>query len=99
VMEHARVKGLTSDEHFIVEHASWLKIRNHTYSQWIGREEFFSHSQGEIPVGVPTGSVIREQDTTFQVLPARTRGFPLRPSNSLPGGAQHPRPSRMHCGD
>ncbi len=41
---------------YIVEHAIWLKIRNHTYSQWIGREEFFSilrvKSQSEFQVVV-----------------------------------------------
>jgi ATP-dependent DNA ligase len=26
---------------YLSEHASWLKIRNQEYSQWVGREELF----------------------------------------------------------
>ena len=36
---------------YLPEHASWLKIRNHDYSQWVGREELFE----------------RERDPDFQV--------------------------------
>jgi bifunctional non-homologous end joining protein LigD len=31
---------------YLPEHASWLKIRNHEYSQWVGREELFERERG-----------------------------------------------------
>lgn len=31
------------------EHATWLKVRNHEYSQWIGREELFERERGNDP--------------------------------------------------
>jgi ATP-dependent DNA ligase len=38
---------------YLPEHATWLKIRNREYSQWIGREELFERE--------------RESDPDFQV--------------------------------
>lgn len=34
---------------YLPEHASWLKIRNQEYSQWIGREELFERERGSDP--------------------------------------------------
>lgn len=34
---------------YLVEHASWLKIRNQNYSQWIGREELFERERSSDP--------------------------------------------------
>ena len=34
---------------YLVEHASWLKIRNRNYSQWVGREELFERERGSDP--------------------------------------------------
>ena len=31
------------------EYATWLKIRNRTYSQWIGREELFERERASDP--------------------------------------------------
>jgi bifunctional non-homologous end joining protein LigD len=31
---------------YLTEHAQWLKIRNHSYSQWVGREELFEWERG-----------------------------------------------------
>jgi len=35
---------------YLLEHATWLKIRNHDYSQWTGREELFERERGSDPV-------------------------------------------------
>ena len=34
---------------YLPEHATWLKIRNQEYSQWVGREELFDHERGSDP--------------------------------------------------
>lgn len=34
---------------YLPEHATWLKIRNHNYSQWAGREELFERERGSDP--------------------------------------------------
>jgi bifunctional non-homologous end joining protein LigD len=34
-------------EPYLSEHAEWLKIRNHEYSQWVGREELFERERRE----------------------------------------------------
>jgi bifunctional non-homologous end joining protein LigD len=34
---------------YLPEHATWLKIRNHDYSQWVGREELFECERGSDP--------------------------------------------------
>jgi bifunctional non-homologous end joining protein LigD len=34
---------------YLTEHAKWLKIRNHDYSQWVGREELFERERGSDP--------------------------------------------------
>ena len=34
---------------YLAEHASWLKIRNHGYSQWVGRVELFERERGSDP--------------------------------------------------
>jgi bifunctional non-homologous end joining protein LigD len=31
---------------YLLAHAQWLKIRNHDYSQWVGREELFELERG-----------------------------------------------------
>jgi ATP-dependent DNA ligase len=31
---------------YLPDHATWLKIRNSTYSQWIGRAELFERERG-----------------------------------------------------
>lgn len=30
---------------YLTDHATWLKIRNHDYSQWVGREELFERER------------------------------------------------------
>ena len=34
---------------YVAEHATWLKIRNRNYSQWIGREELFERERASDP--------------------------------------------------
>jgi bifunctional non-homologous end joining protein LigD len=34
---------------YLPEHASWMKIRNQNYSQWLGREELFERERGSDP--------------------------------------------------
>ena len=34
---------------YLIEHATWLKIRNQAYSQWAGREELFERERGTNP--------------------------------------------------
>jgi bifunctional non-homologous end joining protein LigD len=34
---------------YLPEYAEWLKIRNHSYSQWIGREELFERERTQEP--------------------------------------------------
>ena len=34
---------------YLAEHASWLKIWNRNYSQWVGREELFERERGSHP--------------------------------------------------
>jgi bifunctional non-homologous end joining protein LigD len=34
---------------YLPEHASWLKIRNQNYSQWVGREGLFERERGRDP--------------------------------------------------
>jgi bifunctional non-homologous end joining protein LigD len=34
---------------YLPGHATWLKIRNHDYSQWVGREELFERERGSDP--------------------------------------------------
>jgi len=34
---------------YLQEHATWLKIRNGEYSQWIGREDLFDRERGSDP--------------------------------------------------
>ena len=34
---------------YLTDHAQWLKIRNQSYSQWIGREELFERERGADP--------------------------------------------------
>lgn len=34
---------------YLPEHASWLKIRNREYSQWVGREQLFERERGRDP--------------------------------------------------
>lgn len=34
---------------YLPDHASWLKIRNQDYSQWVGREELFERERGSDP--------------------------------------------------
>lgn len=34
---------------YLPDHATWLKIRNSTYSQWIGRAELFERERGSDP--------------------------------------------------
>ena len=34
---------------YLPEHASWLKIRNQNYSQWVGREELFERERESNP--------------------------------------------------
>jgi len=34
---------------YLPEHASWLKIRNQQYSQWIGRQELFERERARNP--------------------------------------------------
>ena len=34
---------------YLAEHATWLKIRNQGYSQWVGREELFERERGTDP--------------------------------------------------
>ena len=34
---------------YLADHAQWLKIRNHSYSQWAGREELFERERVSDP--------------------------------------------------
>ena len=34
---------------YLPQHTNWLKIRNHGYSQWAGREELFERERGSDP--------------------------------------------------
>ena len=34
---------------YLPDHAKWVKIRNHDYSQWVGREELFERERGSDP--------------------------------------------------
>ena len=34
---------------YLPDHATWLKVRNQNYSQWIGREELFERERGGDP--------------------------------------------------
>jgi len=34
---------------YLPDHATWLKIRNHSYSQWVAREELFERERGSDP--------------------------------------------------
>jgi bifunctional non-homologous end joining protein LigD len=34
---------------YLPDRATWLKIRNHNYSQWVGREELFERERGSDP--------------------------------------------------
>jgi len=34
---------------YLPDHATWLKIRNRAYSQWIGREELFERERSSDP--------------------------------------------------
>ena len=34
---------------YLHEHATWLKVRNQNYSQWVGREELFERERGRDP--------------------------------------------------
>lgn len=34
---------------YLPDHATWLKIRNQNYSQWVGREELFERERGSDP--------------------------------------------------
>jgi len=36
-------------DRYLPEHASWLKIRNQNYSQWLGREDLFEREGGRDP--------------------------------------------------
>jgi hypothetical protein len=36
---------------YLAGSATWLKIRNPKYSQWIGREELFERERRAIPIG------------------------------------------------
>ena len=38
------------DAPYLPEHASWLKIRNQTYSQWVRRQELFERERHQEPV-------------------------------------------------
>jgi ATP-dependent DNA ligase len=31
---------------YLLEHSTWLKVRNHSYSQWVGRQELFERERG-----------------------------------------------------
>ena len=34
---------------YLPDHAEWLKIRNQSYSQWVGREELFERERSQEP--------------------------------------------------
>ena len=34
---------------YLPQHANWLKIRNQSYSQWVGREELFERERKSDP--------------------------------------------------
>jgi hypothetical protein len=46
------LEGIVAKRNFdpyLPDQASWLKIRNQNYSQWIGREELFERERGTNP--------------------------------------------------
>jgi len=52
---------------YLPEHATWLKIRNKNYSQWVGREELFERERSSNPAcdtyaqkTQPYSSILRE---------------------------------------
>jgi bifunctional non-homologous end joining protein LigD len=51
VCEHD-VEGIVAkrkSDSYLPDHATWLKVRNQNYSQWIGREELFERERGGDP--------------------------------------------------
>ena len=43
------IVGKRKSDPYLPGHASWLKIRNHAYSPWVGREELFERERGGDP--------------------------------------------------
>ena len=43
---------------YLPEHATWLKIRNRNYSQWVGREELFERERSSNPDFAVWGSCV-----------------------------------------
>jgi bifunctional non-homologous end joining protein LigD len=43
------IVGKRKSDPYLPEHATWLKIRNHGYSQWVEREELFERERGRDP--------------------------------------------------
>ena len=46
------LEGIVAKRHsdpYLPEHATWLKIRNKNYSQWVGREELFERERSSDP--------------------------------------------------
>ena len=43
---------------YLPEHATWLKIRNEDYSQWVGREELFERERSSNPDFAPWSSCV-----------------------------------------
>ena len=46
------VEGIVAkrkSEPYLPDQATWVKIRNHDYSQWVGREELFERERGGDP--------------------------------------------------
>jgi ATP-dependent DNA ligase len=43
------IVGKPKGSPYVPDHANWLKIRNRSYSQWVGREELFERERGGDP--------------------------------------------------
>jgi bifunctional non-homologous end joining protein LigD len=45
----AGIVAKRKSEPYLPDHTTWLKIRNHDYSQWVGRAELFERERGSDP--------------------------------------------------
>ena len=62
---------------YLVEHASWLKVRNHSYSQWAGREELFERErqrEPDVPPAPSSADFPRECIRRSRPLPGTSMG-------------------------
>lgn len=72
---------------YLLEHATWLKIRNQSYSRWVGRENCPSGSEARIPIwpaGMNASRLVRlPLELTKRTRPLHSPAAPIRPAPSL----------------